>query len=151
MPKKKKETVEIELPSKAIRIQHAACPNGHSLMNSEHKINGYDSVSVLVKYKGQQGLIYLDPVYGSFKNVIEIKVDEGGMVEFFCPHCRISLADEHQTCIICAAQMLALHLPHGGIIEGCLRNGCQFHNLKLVSGDELVKRLYESHSLDAYL
>jgi hypothetical protein len=151
MPKTKKETVEIELPSKAIRIQNAGCPNGHSLMDKEHTINGYDSVSVLVKYKGEQGLIYLDPVYGSFKNVFEIKVEGGGIVEFFCPHCRVSLIDEHQLCSICSSPMFALHLPHGGIIEGCSRNGCQFHTLKLVSGDELVKRLYESHTLDAYL
>ncbi len=151
MPKKKKESIEIELPSKAIRIQNASCPNGHNLMDHEHKINGYDSVSVLVKYKGHQGKIHLDPVYGSFKNVFEIKVAEGDIVEFFCPHCRVSLIDTHQSCSICSAPMFALHLPHGGIIEGCLRNGCQFHTLKLVSGDELVKRLYESHTLDAYL
>jgi hypothetical protein len=151
MPKRKKEVVEIELPSKAIRIQHASCPNGHSLMDNDHLINGYASVTVLVKSKGHQGLVHLDPIYGSFKNVFEVKVEEGGIVEFFCPHCRTSLIDEHQMCSICSAPMFSLHLPHGGIIEGCLRNGCQFHTLKLVSGDELVKRLYESHSLDAYL
>ena len=151
MPKRKKELVELALPSKAIRIQHASCPKGHSLMDKEHQINGYDSVSVLVKYQNQQGRIYLDPVYGSFKNVLEIKVDEGGIVEFLCPHCLVSLVDDLQTCSICSAPMFALQLPHGGIIEGCLRNGCQFHTLKLVSGDELVKRLYDSHTLDAYL
>ena len=117
MPKKQKETLEIELPSKAIRIQNAGCPNGHSLMNAEHTINGYASVSVLVKYKDQEGLIYLDPVYGSFKNVFEIEVDEGGVVEFFCPQCRVSLNDEDQRCQMCSASMFALHLPNGGIVE----------------------------------
>ncbi len=151
MPKKQKETLEIELPSKAIRIQNASCVNGHSLMNAEHTINGYASVSVLVKYKDQEGRIYLDPVYGSFKNVFEIAVDEGGVVEFFCPQCRVSLNDDDQRCQVCSASMFALHLPNGGIVEGCLRNGCQFHTLRLVSGVELVDRLFDSHTLDAYL
>ncbi len=151
MPKRKKEIVEIEIPSKALRIQHAACPKGHSLMDEEHKIHGYPSVTVIVKYKNQEGLIHLDPVYGSFKNVVEIKVPAGEVVEFFCPHCRTSLTDTNQSCSVCSAPMFEMRLPHGGIVEGCLRNGCHFHNLKLVTGEELVQRLYESQTLDSYL
>lgn len=148
---KKKEIVAIEIPSKALRIQHASCPNGHSLMDHEHKINGYSSVTVVVNYKNQTGQIHLDPIFGSFKNVSEINVPEGEIVDFLCPICKESLTDKGQHCNMCSAPMFAMHLPQGGIVEGCLRNGCQFHNLKLVSGDELVRRLYESHTLDAYL
>ncbi len=151
MKKKKNEVVEIEIPSKAIRVQHATCPNGHNLMDSEHKINGYPSIAVLAKYEDQEGLIYLDPVYGSFKNLPEIDLPKDKIVSFFCHECGVSLSDEGQSCNVCSAPMFALHLPHGGIIEGCLRNGCQFHNLKLVDGEELVKRLYDDHTLDAYL
>ncbi|MBN2357745.1 hypothetical protein JXO59_16660 [candidate division KSB1 bacterium] len=151
MPKRKKEILEIEIPSKTLRIQNAACPKGHSLMDSENKIHGYPSVTVVAKYKSKKGEIHLDPVYGSFKNVVEIEVPDGEVVEFFCPVCGVSLTDTNQTCSVCSAPMFEMRLPHGGIVEGCLRNGCHFHNLKLVTGDELVKRLYESQTLDAYL
>jgi len=151
MPGRKRESIEIEIPSKAIRIQHASCPNGHSLMDYEHKINGYPSVKVLAKYKDREGLIYLDPVYGSFKNLFEIKVPKGEVVEFFCPECHVSLTDKNQVCSACSAPMFAMHLPHGGIVEGCLREGCHFHNLRLIDSEQLLKRLYEEHTLDSYL
>jgi hypothetical protein len=150
MPKNK-DIVELEVPSKVLRIQNAACPNGHSLMDESHLINGYASVLVLAKYKEQIGQLHLDPIYGSFKNVSKITVPDGELVEFLCPTCKVTLQDSDQRCSVCSAPMFAMQLPKGGIVEGCLRNGCQFHNLKLVSSDELVKRLYESHSLDAYL
>jgi hypothetical protein len=149
--KTKKETVEIQIPSKAIRVQNASCANGHSLMDHEHKINGYPSITVLIKHNSTEGLIHLDPIYGSYKNLAEIKVPKDSVVEFFCPLCKASLTDEAQTCNVCSAPMFALHLPFGGIIEGCLRNGCQFHSLKFVNGEELVKRLYDDHTLEAYL
>ncbi len=148
---KKKEIVAIEIPSKALRIQNASCPHGHSLMDHEHKINGYSSVTVIVTFRNQSGQIHLDPIYGSFKNVSEIDVPDGEIVEFRCPACEVLLSDKGQRCNVCSAPMFVMHLPQGGIVEGCLRNGCQFHNLKLVSGEQLVQRLYESHTLDAYL
>ncbi len=151
MKNKKKEVVEIEVPSKALRIQHANCPNGHSLMDPENKINGYPSITVLAKYEDYEGPIHLDPIYGSYKNHPEIQLPNGVVVQFFCPHCHVSLTDEGQTCNVCSAPMFAIYLPHGGIVEGCLRDGCQFHNLKFVDGEELLKRLYDDHSLDAFL
>ncbi|HNS74093.1 MAG TPA: hypothetical protein PKI81_11845 [bacterium] len=150
MPKNK-DIVELEVPSKVLRIQNAGCPNGHSLMDEDHLINGYPSVAVLARYRDETGLIHLDPIYGSFKNISQITVPDGELVEFLCPTCKVSLQDADQRCSVCSAPMFAMQLPKGGIVEGCLRNGCQFHSLKLVSSDELVKRLYESHSLDSYL
>jgi hypothetical protein len=32
MPNKNREIVYVEIPSKALRIHHAACSNGHSLI-----------------------------------------------------------------------------------------------------------------------
>lgn len=146
-----KEKIEVTVPSKAIRIQHAHCPKGCSLMDDEVKINGYPSILVKAKYKDQEGLLHLDPVYGSFQNVSELDVEKGGVVEFFCPHCGISLTDEGQTCNVCASPMFALYLPHGGIIEACLRNGCLEHSLKLVDSEQLLSRLFEDQTLESYL
>ena len=151
MEDKKREVVELQIPSKAIRIQHAMCSRGHSLMNEKHTINGYASVTVKVKFQDKEGLIHLDPIYGSFKNIYEVDIPEKAVVQVFCPECGVSLEDVGQTCHSCSAPMFALLLPHGGIIEGCMRNGCQFHFLKLADADELLDRLNQNHILDAYL
>ncbi|OGC00693.1 hypothetical protein A2V82_02945 [candidate division KSB1 bacterium RBG_16_48_16] len=151
MPDRKRERVEIEIPSKAIRIKNAGCPNGHSLMDPDHKINGYPSVKVLIRYKDQEGLIYLDPIYGSFKNIHVLNVSQGDVVDFYCPECKTSLTAAGKICRECSSRMFAIHLPHGGIIEGCLKNGCHYHNLRLIDGNELLKKLDEEDMLDSYL
>jgi len=151
MKNKEKEIIEIEIPSKGIRVQHATCPNGHSLMDPDHKINRYPSITVKAKYKDLEGMIHLDPVYGSFKTVSEIKVPEGEEVEFFCPQCGVTLTFDDIKCEECGASMFGVYLPRGGRVEACLRNGCQFHNLKMVDGKELLEKLDEYHTLDSFL
>ena len=146
-----KEKVEVTIPSKAIRIQHASCPHGCDLMDESVLIDGYASIAVMAKYKNREGLIHLDPVYGSFHNISELDVKENDVAEFFCPKCGISLTDEGEFCNACSSPMFAIHLPHGGIVEACLKNGCTEHNLRLVDGEELLKRLFEDHTLDSYL
>ena len=146
-----KEKIEVTIPSKAIRIQNANCPRGCSLMDDEVKIDGHPSILVKAKHMQNEGIIHLDPVYGSFHNISDLELNPEEVFEFFCPHCGVSLTDEGQTCHACSAPMFALHLPHGGIIEACLRNGCLEHSLKLVNGEELLRRLFEDQTLDAYL
>ncbi len=93
MHSKKKEIVEIEIPSKTIRLKNAMCRNGHNLMDEENLINDSPAITVLAKYGEQEGLIHLDPVYGSFQNLWEITVPAGECVELFCPTCKVSLSD----------------------------------------------------------
>ncbi len=150
MKNKKKEIVEIEIPSKAIRVKHATCPRGHSLMDEEHLISGYPSITVHAKVDDKEGLIHLDPVYGSYKNVPEFEVKEGECVTMFCPECGLSLI-ENETCDRCGAPMFVVYLPHGGVIEVCTRNGCQFHNLKFTESEEMGKKLFEDTMLDVSL
>ena len=120
-------------------------------MDSVYKINRYASVTVKGKYKDHVGLIHLDPIYGSFKNLMEITVPQGEIVELFCPVCDISLTTQQQNCSVCSAPMFALLLPHGGTVEGCLRNGCHHHHLKVADGEELLKKLSENNIFDSYL
>ncbi|NOZ56800.1 MAG: hypothetical protein GXO73_08460 [Calditrichaeota bacterium] len=147
----KKERIEIEVPPKKLTITHAHCPNGCDLMEESVKIGGYASVHVRVRYKDEEGDMYLDPRYGSFENISDIEIPEGEIVELFCPHCGQSLRDEHERCRQCSAPMFALMLPHGGIIEGCLRKGCYEHELRIVSGEELLSRLFENDTLASFL
>ena len=148
---KKKEQIQLEVPSKAIHISHAKCPKGCDLMDDSVKIGGYASIKVKLKYKGQEGTIHLDPIYGSFEHKSEIDMPKGEVAEFFCPKCGVTLQEKTETCKVCASPMFTLLLPKEGIIEGCLKKGCFEHTLKIVEPDELFKRLYDQGMLDAYL
>ena len=148
MKNKKKEIVELEIPSNAIRIKQAACVNGHNLMDEKNRIKGNSAITVLAKYGDKEGLIHLDPVYGSFENIWEINVPKDECVELFCPHCKVSLSEHGQMCDDCLAPMFGLYLPHGGMVEACLRNGCHHHTLKFTDSEEIGKKLLEEHYFD---
>ena len=147
----KRERIEIEIPSKAIRIQHAACPNGHKLMDSDHLINGYSSIAVLARFQGNEGMLYLDPVYGSFTIIAEIDIPQGEILHLSCPKCNVSLSEAGNICDECSAPLFSLMLPNGGAVEACLRNGCHFHNLILAEADEFNVKLDEENALDSFL
>ncbi len=145
----KGEKIELQVRAKALHIAHAACSKGCNLMDEAVKIGGFPSIRVKIRHAGQEGLINLDPVYGSFEHQCSIQVPDGAVVEFFCPHCGVSLQGQ-ETCTLCSSPTFVLHLPRG-VIEGCLKKGCFAHSLKIVDAEELLERLFAEHTLDAYL
>ena len=151
MSKKKKEVITLGVPSRALRIQNACCPNEHSLMDPTHTINGYASVKVLLRSGEKEGVIYLDPVYGSFSNVQDFDPSDGTIVEFYCPECQVNLESSEYKCAECGSSMFEIHLPNGGRVAGCLKNGCHYHVLKLEGGKELFDRLQQDEALDLFL
>lgn len=148
---RKKEKIKVEIPSKAIRIKHAACPNGHFLMNEEHKINGYPSIEVIAQYQGKKGALFLDPIYGSYTIISELDIPQGEIIHFSCPKCGVSFSAAGHICDECSAPLIALSLPHDGVVEACCRNGCHFHNLTLSDAEDLFSKLDDDHSLDSFL
>jgi hypothetical protein len=152
MSEKEKIQIEVEVPSQALHVEHASCPAGHSLRDETVQIHGHPALKVNIKCKGKSGVLYLDPIYGSFDNIEKgIKLAKGDLVEMFCPSCGVNLKDAVDTCQLCSAPMFVFHLPKGGIIEGCTRRGCMFHKLKIVDGAEQVSRLFQNSTLESYL
>ena len=147
----KGDEIIVEVPSKTIHIQHARCPNGCDLMDSTVLIEDFPSIKVMVTHGIQRGAMNLDPLYGGYKNISEIDIPDDEVVEFYCPHCGVSLVHDDETCHVCSSPMFTLHLPHGGLIEGCLRRGCFEHRLKIVDLGAQFLRIYQQGSLDAYL
>jgi hypothetical protein len=152
MAKKEKLQIEVEVPSKKIHIEKIFCANGHSLCDKSKKIHGYPSIKLKMKFKNKEGIIYLDPLYGSFDNIEEgVEIPNGGVAEFFCPECGISLQTAEETCQLCASPMFICYLPKGGIIEGCLKKGCYYHKMKIVDAEQQIARLFENDTLESYL
>lgn len=152
MPKKEKLEIEVEVPSKKIHVEHVYCQKKHLLCDPEHKIHGYPAIKLKLKYRDKEGMLYLDPVYGSFDNIEEgIKPPKGAVVELFCPICGVSLVDRQETCQRCSSPMFVCYLPKGGIIEGCTRKGCYYHKVKIIDAEKQVSRLFENDTLQSYL
>jgi hypothetical protein len=109
-------------------------------------------LKVKVRYKKQEGHINLDPVYGSFENVERgISIPKGAVVDFFCPECDISLKNEDDICQVCSSPMFIFQLPHGSIIEGCLKKGCIFHKLDIVDSEQQLARLFSNDTMESFL
>lgn len=152
MARKEKLEIEISVPSKKIHVEHVTCPRGHSLMEPDKKIHGHPSIKMKLTYRGKEGVIYLDPVYGSFDHVeVGIKLPKGAVVEFLCPKCSTSLTVPDESCQLCSSPMFIGYLPKGGIIEGCLKKGCYYHRMKIVDGEEQIGRLFQNDTLESYL
>ena len=152
MKDKEKLQIEVEVPSKKIHVEHVYCSKGHSLCDPRKKIHGYPAIKVKAKYENQEGILYIDPVFGSYDNIEEkINIPKGGIVEFFCPECGVSLRDKESTCQLCASPMFVFHLTKGGIIEGCQKKGCLYHRMKIVDAEQQISRLFENGTLESYL
>lgn len=152
MPKKEKIQIEVEVGSKVLEVKHASCPKGHLLIDEEVKFHGHSSIKVKVKYKKETGLLYLDPVYGSYDKIEEgISLPKNKVIEFFCPECDVSLIDEHDTCQLCASPLFVLHLPKQSVVEGCTKKGCLYHKMKIVDAEQSLGRLFEDSTLESYL
>ena len=148
MNEKEKVTFEVNVSSDGLHIEHPTCSKGHSLRCDNVKIHNYSSIKVKAKVNDDEGFIYIDPIYGSFDNIIEgMKIPEGSLVQLFCPDCGESLTMQGESCKICSSPMFIFHLPNRSIVEGCLRKGCMFHELKIVDVDKQLARLFEERML----
>jgi hypothetical protein len=152
MAAKEKVQIEVEVSSQKLEVKHATCPKGHQLRDDTKNIHGHSALKVKVKFKEEEGILYLDPIYGSYDNIEEgIKLPKGGVVEIFCPECGVSLKDATDTCQMCSSPMFVFNLPNGGIVEGCLKKGCVYHKMKIVDAEKQISRSFENNTLESYL
>ena len=142
--------VEFEVPRGQVVVRHASCPNGHDLMDKEIKIGDHPAITLAVELGGKKGTIHLDPVYGSFNNTCDLEIPEKSTVKFSCPTCQDTLPGD-ESCSKCSAPLFVLQLPGGGLVEGCTRNGCNHHNLRIVTGEQQMNRLFNEIGMDSFL
>ena len=143
--------VEFQVPRGKLIVRHAKCPNGCDLMDEDVQIHGHPSIQVRLSFAGGEGQINLDPVYGKYENIAEAEVPDGTIVELACPGCGVSLKDAELKCSTCSAPTFALHLPGGGVVEGCLRMGCPAHSMRIVTGEQVMQRIFDETGMDAFL
>lgn len=66
----------------------AYCPNGCSIIDPEHKINGVPGLRIKFKRPGMEGEFVISAIEGDFtKTVLSGKLEQGVKDELYCPHC----------------------------------------------------------------
>ena len=73
------------------------CPHcDASFMEEGHLINNKPSIRLLIHTKiGQKGYIWLSSIYGDYNFTSEFRIEEGEIVEFYCPHCGVMVEVEY--------------------------------------------------------
>ncbi|MBN2279891.1 MAG: hypothetical protein JXQ65_04875 [Candidatus Marinimicrobia bacterium] len=122
---------------RVIDIQHACCSNGCNLITDEKTIGGMKAIKAKIKFNDQEGIIYLDPEFGSYNHITDLNIPEGQQVDFFCPECGVSLVDKDDLCKTCGSPMLSFEIPKEGVVAACTKKGCFDHALRIESFDEM--------------
>ncbi|MFH1699689.1 MAG: NAD(P)H-dependent oxidoreductase subunit E [Candidatus Zixiibacteriota bacterium] len=111
-----------------IEVSCARC--NHSLMDSNHIMDGHPSIRVTISFGNKHGWLVLSSVYGSDKVNLQYKIPPDTVVQMFCPHCHAELIGG-TACLLCEAPMVPMIVHGGGIVQICSRHGCKGHLLDL--------------------
>jgi hypothetical protein len=86
MQRKKKTNEKIQ----RYVVTKAYCPNGCSIIDKEHKINGVPGLLVKFKRPGMEGELVLSAIQRDFdKIVLSGELKDGVKDELYCPHCGV--------------------------------------------------------------
>jgi len=121
-----------------------SCPRcGASLMDETHPLDGQPSIRVVVVANGDEGVLHLSSLYGSFRFDTSMAVDQGDTVLMKCPHCSGVLVTD-TPCLVCRASMVKLGLDVGGEVFFCSRRGCKGHKVELIDLERAMELLYQA-------
>jgi two-component system NtrC family sensor kinase len=113
-------------PVGTTQIKKAVCPKRHSLIDNEVRIDGKPSVRVKARSEGNEGFVYLNPMYGLDGHHPGISYDVEKGVQFVCPECSSSLMITGRQCPKCRAPLYTFEVPSKGFVEGCTRKECSW-------------------------
>lgn len=124
------DVVEIDTDQRIFPVEVSCARCNHSLMDPEHKIDGYPSIRVTVSFGRKHGWLTLSSLYGSFNVSSEYEIPPDTVVNMFCPHCHAELIGGAK-CGECEAPMVPMIVRGGGVVQICTRRGCHGHLLDL--------------------
>jgi len=124
------DRVEIATDERVFPVALCCARCNHSLMDSDHLIDGHPSVRATISFERTHGWLRLSSLYGSYAIESEHEIPVDTVAQFFCPHCHSELMGATD-CPSCSAPMVPLIVRGGGIVQICSRRGCRTHMLDL--------------------
>ena len=122
------------------------CPRCRtSLMDTEHKIDDHDSISVIIELQKKRGWLRLSSLYGSYTIESEYDIPPDTVARFICPHCQSELKST-RTCEACGSPMVAMHFKDGGHVQICSRRGCRHHLVEFRELETELRAFYDRYS-----
>ncbi|NLN84600.1 MAG: hypothetical protein GX135_00665 [Candidatus Cloacimonetes bacterium] len=123
------------------------CPKcGQELGDEEKLIDGVPAVKFIIHSRGEEGLVWLSALYGSYNNESTLDVPKGEISSFFCPHCRADLIS-NTNCNLCQAPQVDLHLFEGGKVSICSRAGCTKHSIEFEDLNTAINHFFNAFEL----
>ena len=87
---RKKGTKEKDEEKVRYVLTKAYCPNGCSIIDKEHEINGVPGLWFKFKRPGMEGEFVLSAIEGDFdKIILSGELADGVKDELYCPHCSV--------------------------------------------------------------
>lgn len=124
------DKIEIKTDKRVFSVEVSCSRCNHSLMDTEHLIDGYPSIRVTVSVGQQHGWLVLSSLYGSYNVSSEFEIPKSIIAHFFCPYCHTELIGAFN-CPECSAPMIPVIVPGGGVVQFCSRSACKGHMLDL--------------------
>jgi len=124
------DAIETETDERIFPVEVSCARCNHSLMDSEHIIDGHPSIRVTASFGHSHGWLALSSLYGSYKVASEYEIPNDEVVQLFCPHCHAELIGGGE-CSDCGAPMVPMIVRGGGLVQICSRRGCRGHMLDL--------------------
>ncbi len=122
------------------------CPHCRaSLMNENILLNAKPAIELDVEYNGVRGKLDFCSNYGCFDYESDIKIDYGAIANFYCPHCKHTLATDVK-CEACGAPMITFSIKSGGRVSLCSRHGCTKHYVAFQNINDAIRKFHEEFS-----
>ena len=124
------DDVQVETDKRIFPVEVSCSHCNHSLMDTEHLMDGHPSIRVTVYFDQKHGWLILSGLYGSYKVACQYEIPQNKVVHIFCPHCHAELIGG-SICPECRVNMVPMIVKSGGIVQICPRRGCKGHILDL--------------------
>ena len=137
--KRKKGIKKTDEQDTRYAVTEAYCPNGCSIIDKEHKINGTAGLRCNYKRPGMEGELVLSAIQGDFdKIILSGKLEDGAKDELYCPHCGVMFRKLVSCSCKPDADMVVIgltpKLDYNNAISFCNVTGCK-NGTTIQSGD----------------
>ncbi|MFO8144461.1 MAG: hypothetical protein R6T89_01840 [Candidatus Syntrophosphaera sp.] len=118
------------------------CPLcGKELKDESKLLDGIPAIKLFARLGEKSGFVWLSALYGSYASESTLDIPDGTITTFICPHCMKELTT-NETCNLCHAPMVDLHLFAGGKVSICSRAGCKKHSVEFEDLATAINHFY---------